>query len=121
MYLEPIIIIEKLVLRSRSMPTVERPGLWNFLKAKLIPFTGSSEYIMSRNGSVKYRERRKSVRLSYLLYLSYFLLLYYIVEIRDYRIRDVLDFFGQLILFYGIAFLLETVHWIFARFDRAMA
>jgi hypothetical protein len=93
--------------------------LWNFLKAKLIPFAGSSEYIMSRNGFVKYTERRKTVRLSYLLYLSYFLLLVYIVEIRDYKIQNVLDFFTQLILFYAIAFLLETIHWLFAKFDRA--
>jgi hypothetical protein len=115
---KPTIITEKSILRSGSMSTVERPGLWNFIKAKLIPFAGSSEFIMSRNGSVKYRERRKTVRLSYLLYLSYFLLLFYIIEIKGYKVRNVVDFFTNLILFYAIAFLLETVHWLFAKFDR---
>ncbi len=100
------------------MSTVERPGFWNFIKAKLIPFAGSSEFIISKNGSAKYTERRKTVRLSYLLYLSYFLLLFYIVEIRAYKIHNVVDFFLQLILFYVIAFFLETIHWFFAKFDR---
>ena len=99
------------------MSIIEKPDLWRFLKAKLIPFAGSSEYIMSRNGSVKYKERRKTVRLSYLLYLSYFLLLIYLAEIRDYRIGNVMDFLSHLILFYAIAFLLETIHWLFAKFD----
>lgn len=100
------------------MSMVEKPDLWRFLKAKLVPFTGSSDYIMSRNGSVKYRERRKTVRLSYLLYLSYFFLLIYVIEFRDYKIHNVVDFLSQLILFYAIAFLLESIHWLFAKFDR---
>jgi hypothetical protein len=103
------------------MSRIEKPDLWRFLKAKLIPFTGSSEYVLSRNDSLRYKERRKTVRLSYLLYLSYFFILYYIVEIRGHRIRDLVDFFIQLLFFYGIAFLLETVHWLFAKFDRVGA
>jgi hypothetical protein len=102
------------------MSRIERPDLWRFLKAKLIPFAGSSEYILSRGGLAKWKERRKTVRLSYLLYLSYVLLIY-IVEIRGYRIQNVLDFLSQLILFYAIAFLLETIHWLFAKFDRIEA
>ena len=101
------------------MPRIEKPDLWPFLKAKLIPFAGSSEYIMSRNGFVKYTERRKTVRLSYLLYLSYFLLMIYIVEIKGYRIHNIADFFSQVILFYAMAFFLESIHWLFAKFDRA--
>lgn len=118
MSLEAIIIIEKSGHRSEPMSSVKRPGLWNFLKVKLIPFTGTGEYILSRNGAIKFKERRKTVRLSYLLYLSYFLLLFYIVEIRNYKIHNIVDLFSQLILFYAIAFLLETVHWLFAQFDH---
>lgn len=100
------------------MSMIERPDLWRFLMAKLIPFAGSSEQIMSRDGSVKYKEKRTTVRLSYLLYLFYLLLLVYIIGIRGYQVRNVTDFLSQLILFYAIAFLLETIHWLFAKFDR---
>jgi hypothetical protein len=103
------------------MSTVERPGLWNFIKAKLIPFAGSSEYIMSRNGSVKYKERRKTVRLSYFLYITYLFIIISLNQTEKFRIHNVMDFLWQLVLFYAVAFLLESVHWFFAKFDRVKA